>query len=111
MTIASRPEVRASLCADFSDERKLVQSFDKRVGTPTLIVGAGKVGQTVAARLRAVPGAGLRPIGFLDKEPLDAPDTALPVLGASWDLERVLETYDVGHVVIAFSTAPSAVIP
>ena len=51
------------------------QSQARRQGEamrPTLIVGAGRVGRLVAKRLLAYPELGLKPIGFLDKEPLDA---------------------------------------
>ena len=60
---------------------------------PTLIVGAGRVGRLVARRLLASPELGLQPVGFLDKDPLDPEldGVTLPVLGASWDLERVIE--------------------
>jgi exopolysaccharide biosynthesis polyprenyl glycosylphosphotransferase len=87
-----------------------------RMGAPTLIVGAGHVGQLAAKRLLDDPATGMRPIGFLDKDPLD-PDgiplpgmPGLPVLGASWDLERIVRRYGVEHVVIAFSTAPHHVL-
>jgi exopolysaccharide biosynthesis polyprenyl glycosylphosphotransferase len=77
----------------------------------TLIVGAGRVGQTLAQRLLTDPQVGLRPIGFLDKEPLTpSASNGLPVLGASWDLEDVVAEYDVQHVVVAFSTAPQPVV-
>ncbi len=82
-------------------------------GTNTLIVGAGTVGRTVARRLLQRPEVGQRPIGFLDKEPRVADefeDVDLPVLGASWDLEDVIERHDVRHVIITFSTAPHAVL-
>ena len=79
---------------------------------PTLIVGAGRVGRVLAARLQASPQDGLRPIGFLDKDPLEAERSglSLPVLGASWDLERVVREQGVEQVVIAFSTAPDEVL-
>jgi len=77
---------------------------------PTLIVGAGLVGRLTARRLLEHPEFGLRPVGFLDKEPLDEPGLPLPVLGASWDLERVVEQYGVEQVVVTFSTAPSEVL-
>jgi exopolysaccharide biosynthesis polyprenyl glycosylphosphotransferase len=77
-----------------------------RAVAPTLIVGAGRIGRLTARRLLEHPESGLRPIGFLDKEPLEDGDDALPVLGASWDLERVVAEHGVRHVVIAFSTAP-----
>lgn len=79
---------------------------------PTLIVGAGRVGRTTAKRLLKHPELGLRPVGFLDKEPLDAGKSTrrLPVLGASWDLESVVYEYGIGQVIVTFSTAPSDVL-
>jgi exopolysaccharide biosynthesis polyprenyl glycosylphosphotransferase len=83
----------------------------------TLIVGAGRVGHLAAQRLLDDPGLGLRPVGFLDKEPLSAeerqhiePQVALPVLGASWDLEEVVARHRIEHVLVAFSTAPNHVV-
>jgi len=79
---------------------------------PTLIVGAGKVGRLTARRLAEHPELGLRPVGFLDKEPLEPEEEAegLPVLGASWDLDRVVAEHGVRHVVVSFSTAPRSVL-
>jgi exopolysaccharide biosynthesis polyprenyl glycosylphosphotransferase len=83
------------------------------VAEPTLIVGAGRVGHLTAKRLARNPDIGLRPVGFLDANPLGSPDDdgpTLPVLGASWDLDRVVKEHEVRHVVIAFSTAPHHVL-
>ncbi len=78
---------------------------------PTLIIGAGQVGRLTARRLLEHPELGLKPIGYLDKEPMDAPGgPTLPVLGASWDLDRLVEDYGVKHVVVTFSTAPHHVL-
>ena len=79
---------------------------------PTLIIGAGKVGRLTANRLLAHPEMGLRPIGFLDKDPLVEEDNSLPipVLGASWDLDRVVAEYDVEQVIVTFSRAPHEVL-
>jgi len=83
----------------------------------TLIVGAGRVGHLAAKRLLDEPALGMRPIGFLDKDPLrvepapgSEPVPTLPVLGASYDLEEVVREHDVDHVLVAFSTAPSHVV-
>jgi exopolysaccharide biosynthesis polyprenyl glycosylphosphotransferase len=82
----------------------------------TLIVGAGKIGHLAAQRLIDEPALGLRPVGFLDKEPLAGGDAhtearvTLPVLGASWDLEEVVATHNIEHVLVAFSTAPNHVV-
>jgi exopolysaccharide biosynthesis polyprenyl glycosylphosphotransferase len=85
------------------------------IGARTLIVGAGSVGRLLAKRLNEHPEVGLRPVGFLDKEPLgrddvDSESPSLPVLGASWDLGEVLERERIGHVVFTFSTAPHDVM-
>ena len=79
---------------------------------PTLIVGAGRIGRLVARRLLAAPDLGLQPVGFLDKDPRDPEldGVTLPVLGASWDLERVIEEQGVRQVIITFSTAPNDVL-
>jgi exopolysaccharide biosynthesis polyprenyl glycosylphosphotransferase len=77
---------------------------------PTLVVGAGRIGSLTAQRLLDHPEFGLEPVGFVDKEPLDEASLPLPVLGASWDLERLIEQHQVEHVVITFSTAPSDVL-
>jgi exopolysaccharide biosynthesis polyprenyl glycosylphosphotransferase len=79
---------------------------------PTLIVGAGRIGRLTAKRLIEQPQLGLRPIGFIDKEPMEAEGNGvlLPVLGSSWDLDRVIADHDVQQVIITFSTAPNEVL-
>jgi exopolysaccharide biosynthesis polyprenyl glycosylphosphotransferase len=79
--------------------------------SPALIVGAGEVGQCVARRLSDTPELGLRPVGFLDKEPLASGDNGLriSVLGASWDFDQVVREHQVEDVVFTFSTAPTDV--
>jgi exopolysaccharide biosynthesis polyprenyl glycosylphosphotransferase len=91
------------------------QARERRRGIadrPTLIVGAGRLGHITAKRLIDRPELGLRPVGFLDKEPLDLGEDSvgLPVLGASWDLDRIISEYGVQHVIITFSTAPHHVL-
>jgi exopolysaccharide biosynthesis polyprenyl glycosylphosphotransferase len=78
---------------------------------PTLIVGAGKIGQAIARRLTAHPEYGLRPVGFLDKEPMVSEGALeLPVLGASWDFDSVVAEFGIRHVIVTFSTAPTDVL-
>src|SRR5437763_1885644 len=72
--------------------------------------GARRVGRLAARRLIEHPEFGLLLIGFLDKEPLEEPGLPVPVLGASWDLERMIDQYHIEHVVVTFSTAPSEVL-
>jgi exopolysaccharide biosynthesis polyprenyl glycosylphosphotransferase len=81
-------------------------------GKGTLIVGAGRIGHLVARRLLQRPEFGLRPVGFLDNDPLEIEDAGapLPVLGASWNLEAVIAERGVQHVIFTFSTAPHNVL-
>jgi exopolysaccharide biosynthesis polyprenyl glycosylphosphotransferase len=81
-----------------------------RAGLKTLIVGAGSVGHMIARRLQDRPEMGLRPVGFLDKEPREGDDDLPPVLGASWDLEEVVREHQVEQVLVTFSTAPHEVL-
>jgi exopolysaccharide biosynthesis polyprenyl glycosylphosphotransferase len=83
------------------------------VGRRALIVGAGTVGARVARRLHESPEYGLRPVGFLDADPLGiapGPGLRVPVLGEPEDLAWIVERGDVEHVVLAFSHAPDAAL-
>jgi exopolysaccharide biosynthesis polyprenyl glycosylphosphotransferase len=88
------------------------RAIRKGAGKATLIVGAGRIGNLIASRLMQRPEFGLRPVGFLDHDPLETEKaaTSLPVLGASWDLEGVLAERGVQHVIFTFSTAPHNVL-
>lgn len=72
----------------------------------TLIVGAGKVGHTAATRLLSDPTLGLRPVAFLDDDPLDMedPHADLPIYG--WDyVDHAITRERIKHAIIAFSGA------
>jgi exopolysaccharide biosynthesis polyprenyl glycosylphosphotransferase len=76
-------------------------------GAPTLILGAGQVGHLVARRLLAHPEMGLRPIGFVDADPLKVESpSGLPVLGSQDDLENLVREHRVEHAIVSFSNAP-----
>jgi exopolysaccharide biosynthesis polyprenyl glycosylphosphotransferase len=80
------------------------------LATPTLIVGAGVVGDHLVRRLVAEPSYGLRPVGFLDSDPLpksgrhDSP--FVPVLGGLDDLGEAVDSTGARHVILAFSAEP-----
>ncbi|HEY8465550.1 MAG TPA: sugar transferase [Solirubrobacterales bacterium] len=81
-------------------------------GEPTLIIGAGSVGHFVARRLLDRPEFGLRPVAFVDDDPLEVDEPArLPVLRTEGKAlaDRIADLIDelgARHVVIAFSLGP-----
>jgi exopolysaccharide biosynthesis polyprenyl glycosylphosphotransferase len=78
---------------------------ERLIGTPTLIVGAGRVGAQVERRLEEQPELGLRPIGYVDARPPSqelVPGRRAPVLGGPADLPRVVAETGAEHVVLAF---------
>jgi exopolysaccharide biosynthesis polyprenyl glycosylphosphotransferase len=78
----------------------------RQVGLSTLIVGAGLVGRRTAARLLDEPRLGLIPVGFIDDDPLPAPDRAADLPVYAFDrFEEVAQTLQVDQVIIAFSNA------
>lgn len=99
----------------------LVEMRARRAGLHserTLIVGAGMIGRQIAQRLLQRPEFGLRPMAFLDDDPIEIPDAApldIPILhsDASSDqashffgpgLESAVDRHRISHVVISFSS-------
>ena len=95
-----------------SVRRQAVRS--EALATPTLIVGAGLIGGHLVKRLVAEPGYGLRPVGFLDSNPLpralDADRRTVPVLGGLDELDETIRATGARHVILAFSGEPDHVL-
>jgi exopolysaccharide biosynthesis polyprenyl glycosylphosphotransferase len=78
----------------------------RSAGAPTLILGAGQVGHLIARRLLAHPELGLRPVGFLDSDPLEVErPSGLPVLGSPDQLDTVVKEHGIEHAIVSFSSA------
>jgi exopolysaccharide biosynthesis polyprenyl glycosylphosphotransferase len=83
--------------------------FDGVVSHPTLILGAGRVGGHLAQLLLDHPEYGLRPVGFLDSDPLLADeDRPIPLLGGNEALSSVIVEFGVHDVIVAFGSAPES---
>ena len=84
------------------------------LATPTLVVGAGVVGEHVVKRLVDEPRYGLRPVGYLDSDPLSRDGQAagdrVPVLGTADDLVTAIEHTGARRVILAFSSLPDHVL-
>jgi exopolysaccharide biosynthesis polyprenyl glycosylphosphotransferase len=81
---------------------------------PTLIVGAGVIGARLVMRLTAERGYGLRPVGFLDADPMPVPQRlgmpAIPVLGGPDALLDAVQQTGARHIILAFSSEPDHVL-
>ncbi len=77
--------------------------------TPTIIVGAGAVGESLAQRLLDEPSSGLRPVGYVDADPRPANNRSggrLPLLGGLDNLPEAIQRARVHHLIVAFSSEP-----
>ncbi|MEA2145714.1 MAG: hypothetical protein QOG59_1301 [Solirubrobacteraceae bacterium] len=86
---------------------------NQALATPTLIVGAGRVGEQLSRRLSTNSAYGLRPVGFLDANPLLGTHrlgTAIPVLGGPEQLGEAIAHTGARHVILAFSSEPDHVL-
>ncbi len=82
---------------------------DGVVAHPTLVLGAGRVGGHIAQLLLDHPEYGLRPVGFLDSDPLLGEDERpIPLLGGNEALSRVIVEFGVHNVIVAFGSAPES---
>ncbi len=79
-----------------------------QLAAPTLIVGAGVIGALLARRLLDDSSYGLRPVGFLDSDPLPSfghlTAPSIPVLGGPDDLAEAIQNTGARRVILAFSS-------
>ncbi|HYB27428.1 MAG TPA: sugar transferase [Solirubrobacteraceae bacterium] len=84
---------------------------NRALAVPTLIVGAGSVGELVVKRISEDPRYGLQPVGFLDADPMPIVASgvgrpAVPILGAESDLGTAVARTGARRVILAFSSQP-----
>lgn len=81
----------------------------RRLGTglePTVIIGAGKVGQMLAETLIERPEYGLDPVGFVDTV-TDSPP-GLPLLGTPHELPDLLERLSISRLIFTYGRVREA---
>ncbi len=87
---------------------------NRALAVPTLIVGAGSVGELLVKRISEDPRYGMRAVGFLDSDPVprSAAGSALavPVLGGPGDLRVAISQTGARRVILAFSSEPDHVL-
>ncbi|WP_030242092.1 sugar transferase [Streptomyces sp. NRRL S-350] len=84
----------------------LVRRIRRSRPSPTLVLGAGRLGRRVAAALGEHGEYGMRPVGLLDADPPPLADgTGLPVLGGPEVLEREVRRHRIQHVIATAGAA------
>lgn len=72
-----------------------------------LVIGAGRRGAALAREIRERTREGLILVGFLDDDPAKRHQLiqGAPVLGTTFDAERIVESHNVDEIIIAISAA------
>ncbi len=87
---------------------------NQALATPTLILGAGVVGEHLVRRLTSDRSYGLRPVGFLDSDPMPtngySPAAAVPVLGGPENLAGAIRQTGARRVILAYCSEPDHVL-
>jgi exopolysaccharide biosynthesis polyprenyl glycosylphosphotransferase len=71
------------------------------VAHPTIVIGAGASGREIASQLKRHPECGLRPLGFLDRNPRDPDALVLPLFGGPGQLTEVLSEHQPHALLLA----------
>ncbi|MFC1419736.1 sugar transferase [Streptacidiphilus cavernicola] len=88
---------------------RLLRRHRRRNPRPTLIAGAGHIGQRVAAALLEHPEYGRRPVGHIDPEPVSpAEESPVPVLGGPAVLDLEIAAHGVRDVILTAGGADDA---
>jgi exopolysaccharide biosynthesis polyprenyl glycosylphosphotransferase len=84
------------------------------LATPTLIVGAGVIGEHLVRRFTSDRGYGVRPVGFLDSDPMPragwSGGSLVPVLGGPDNLEEAVRETGARRIILAFSSEPDRML-
>jgi exopolysaccharide biosynthesis polyprenyl glycosylphosphotransferase len=84
------------------------------LATPTLIVGAGVIGEHLVNRFTSDRKYGVRPVGFLDSDPMPkhgwGAGAMVPVLGGPENLEEAVRQTGARRVILAFSSEPDRIL-
>jgi FlaA1/EpsC-like NDP-sugar epimerase len=89
-------------------ERAKERSGMQDTAASILIVGAGQAGTAIALEMQRNPQLGMRPVGFIDDDPMkrSARIRGLSVLGRCEEIPLILTKTQVSKVVVAMPTAP-----
>lgn len=79
---------------------------------PTLLVGAGQGGVLVAQEIARRPDLGIRPVAFVDDDPVKqgAVIQGIKVTGTTAELKRLAQRYNAKQALITISNAPGSAI-
>ena len=114
LTLACVGGIRLSirLLSESFGARQAIAAAGPQPSKRVLIAGAGNAGAMVVREIRRNPQLGMRPIGFLDDQPVKQGKRIyeVPVLGTLADLETVVDAHRIEQVVVAMPTARGGVV-
>jgi FlaA1/EpsC-like NDP-sugar epimerase len=95
-----------------SSEKGVALQTMPRTQKRVLIAGAGDAGAMIVREMRANPGLGLLPVGFVDDDAakLGMQIHNVPIVGTRADIPDLVARHDIEEVIIAIPTAPGKVI-
>ncbi len=101
--------VTLSRCAAYSSVRQLRRS--RAIEHRTVILGGGHVAGQLAGSLLEHSEYGMRPVGFVDDDPLlGVGERPVPLLGGFAQLRSVLQDVDATNVVVAFGSLRESMV-
>lgn len=109
----SAVRVTRRLTAERAEAASIQQSLEiRRQHVATLLIGAGQGGVMVAKELGARRDLAIRPVAFIDDDPLKVGTRiyGIPVVGRTEDLGAVAARYGAAQALITISSAPGSVI-
>ena len=74
---------------------------------PTMLIGAGHAGRLIVQEIASHPSIGIRPVGFLDDDPVKVGTVlqGLPVIGTTAELAASCRKHGAAQVLIAIASA------
>ena len=93
-------------------ERIQSKTIKMRNGLPVLVVGAGDAGVMMVSEMQSNPQLKLRPIGFVDDDPVKhgLMIRGLRILGGRKEIPQLVAEYEIEQIIIAMPKASGKVI-
>jgi len=95
-----------------AERSEAVSRVVERASVPTMLIGAGRAGVLVAKECVSRPDVAIRPVGFLDDDPVKIGTViqGIPVLGTTAQLAQLCEKHGAEQALISIASASGKAI-